>query len=124
MTEHYRPRVRYVMGPDGSPLTIADLPPQNTKRWVIRRKAEVVAGVRAGLIKPSPRAIRPLGRAKRHPVQLDEIGSLFRALPNQSQGLALHLVTKFRDQFDAVIYRRHRSDDIVAQARAEEFHDP
>ncbi len=50
MTEHYRPRVRYVIGPDGSPLTVADLPPKNTKRWVIRRKAEVVAAVRAGLI--------------------------------------------------------------------------
>ena len=46
MTEHYRPRVRYVIGPDGSPLTIADLPPADTKRWVIRRKAEVVAAVR------------------------------------------------------------------------------
>ena len=27
-----------------------DLPPPDTKRWVIRRKAEVVAGVRSGLI--------------------------------------------------------------------------
>lgn len=40
----------YVIGPDGSPLTIADLPSANTKRWVIRRKAEVVAAVRGGLI--------------------------------------------------------------------------
>jgi hypothetical protein len=31
-------------------LTIDDLPPPNTERWVIRRKAEVVAAVRAGLI--------------------------------------------------------------------------
>jgi hypothetical protein len=31
-------------------LTIADLPPRNTKRWVIRRKAEVVAAVRGGLL--------------------------------------------------------------------------
>ncbi|HEX2380155.1 MAG TPA: DUF1153 domain-containing protein, partial [Methyloceanibacter sp.] len=30
MTEHYRPRVRYVIGPDGSPLTVADLPPKDT----------------------------------------------------------------------------------------------
>ena len=50
MTEHYRPRFRYVIGPDGSPLTVADLPPKNTRRWVIRRKAEVVAAVRGGLI--------------------------------------------------------------------------
>ena len=39
-----------VIGPDGRPLTLADLPPPNTKRWVIRRKAEVVAAVRGGLI--------------------------------------------------------------------------
>ena len=51
MTEQQmRARVRYVIGPDGSPLTVADLPPRDTKRWVIRRKAEVVAAVRGGLL--------------------------------------------------------------------------
>ena len=40
----------YVIGPDGLPLTLADLPPRSTKRWVIRRKAEVVAAVRGGLL--------------------------------------------------------------------------
>lgn len=50
MTEFMRPRVKYVIGPDGSPLTIADLPPPDTRRWVIRRKAEVVAAVRGGLL--------------------------------------------------------------------------
>ena len=39
-----------VIGPAGQPLTLDDLPPPETKRWVIRRKAEVVAGVRNGLI--------------------------------------------------------------------------
>lgn len=48
--QQMRARVRYVIGPDGSPLTVADLPPKNTKRWVIRRKAEVVAAVRGGLL--------------------------------------------------------------------------
>jgi len=37
-------------GPDGNVLTMADLPSPNTKRWVIRRKAEVVAGVKGGLL--------------------------------------------------------------------------
>jgi hypothetical protein len=50
MQETNRPRVKYVIGPDGSPLTLADLPPVSTKRWVIRRKAEVVAAVRGGLL--------------------------------------------------------------------------
>lgn len=40
----------FVMGPTGERLTIDDLPPPNTKRWVIRRKAEVVAAVRGGLL--------------------------------------------------------------------------
>lgn len=39
-----------VIGPDGSPLTLADLPKPETQRWVIRRKAEVVAAVRGGLL--------------------------------------------------------------------------
>ncbi len=39
-----------VIGPDGQILTLADLPSPSTKRWVIRRKAEVVAAVRGGLI--------------------------------------------------------------------------
>ncbi|MFP3920789.1 MAG: DUF1153 domain-containing protein [Dichotomicrobium sp.] len=50
MSEHFTSRARYVIGPDGSPLTVADLPPANTRRWVIRRKAEVVAAVRGGLL--------------------------------------------------------------------------
>ncbi len=39
-----------IIGPEGRPMTEEDLPPPNTKRWVMRRKAEVVAGVRSGLI--------------------------------------------------------------------------
>lgn len=38
------------LGPGGRPITLEDLPPPGTKRWVVRRKAEVVAAVRAGLI--------------------------------------------------------------------------
>ena len=39
-----------ILGPAGRPMTINDLPPPGTQRWVMRRNAEVVAGVRAGLI--------------------------------------------------------------------------
>ena len=45
-----RETVSYVIGPDGGPLTLMDLPSPDTKRWVARRKAEVVAAVRGGLI--------------------------------------------------------------------------
>ncbi len=43
-------RSRGVIGPAGQPLTVENLPPENTVRWVIRRKAEVVSAVRNGLI--------------------------------------------------------------------------
>jgi Protein of unknown function (DUF1153) len=46
-----KPRpIAYVIGPTGDILTKEDLPPANTKRWVIRRKAEVVVAVRGGLL--------------------------------------------------------------------------
>lgn len=45
-----RSRGKFVIGPDGTPLTMADLPDANTQRWVIRRKAQVVAAVRGGLL--------------------------------------------------------------------------
>jgi hypothetical protein len=48
--DQHKTRVSYVIGPDGSPLTLANLPPSNTRRWVVRRKAEVVAAVRGGLL--------------------------------------------------------------------------
>jgi hypothetical protein len=41
---------KYVLGPRGEPLTMADLPSSNTQRWVAHRKAEVVAAVRGGLL--------------------------------------------------------------------------
>ncbi|WP_294198516.1 DUF1153 domain-containing protein [uncultured Sphingomonas sp.] len=39
-----------VIGPLGEPLTLDTLPPANTTRWVVRRKAEVVAAVSGGLL--------------------------------------------------------------------------
>ena len=41
---------RAITLPDGSVITLADLPPQNTRRWVASRKAAVVRGVIYGLI--------------------------------------------------------------------------
>ena len=50
MIEPIRRHLKYVIGPDGSPLTIADLPTPDTTRWVVSRKAQVVAAVRGGLL--------------------------------------------------------------------------
>ncbi len=38
------------IGPSRKPLTLEDLPPSDTVRWVIRRKAELVAAIRGGLL--------------------------------------------------------------------------
>ncbi len=46
----YSGRRNSVIGPAGKPLSLDDLPSPNTKRWVIRRKAEVVTAVRSGLL--------------------------------------------------------------------------
>ena len=43
-------RKGHIIGPDGMPLSLRDLPPPNTRRWVIRRKAQVVAAVKGGLL--------------------------------------------------------------------------
>jgi uncharacterized protein DUF1153 len=48
--EHDNSQPSYVIGPRGFVLTIADLPSPQKTRWVIRRKAEVVAAVRGGLL--------------------------------------------------------------------------
>ncbi len=51
-------RPAWVPGPGGSRITLADLPPPNTTRWVVRRKAEVLAAVNGGLLTASEACAR------------------------------------------------------------------
>jgi hypothetical protein len=55
-TRHVGPL--FVLGPSGERLGIDDLPPPNTRRWVIRRKAEVVSAVRGGLLSREEALVR------------------------------------------------------------------
>ena len=48
--EHQKIRPGKVIGPLGEPLPLDSLPPPQTTRWVVRRKAEVVAAVNGGLL--------------------------------------------------------------------------
>lgn len=64
---------KHVIGPCGDRLTLADLPTPDTKRWVIRRKAEVVAAVRGGLL-----SLEEAG--KRYALSPDEILSWQRCI--------------------------------------------
>ena len=50
MIEVQEIRQARVIGPLGEPLTVDTLPPPGTTRWVVRRKAEVVAAVNGGLL--------------------------------------------------------------------------
>jgi len=91
MTDLVRPRVKYVIGPDGSPLTIADLPPTNTRRWVIRRKAEVVAAVRGGLLSIEE-------ACDRYKLTVDEFLSWQRSIDKHGlPGLRATRVQEYRD---------------------------
>lgn len=77
-----------VLGPSGRPMTANDLPPPDTTRWVIRRKAEVVAGVRAGLISIEE-------ACRRYGLTLDEFQSWQRLLDRH--GLKGLRVTRVKD---------------------------
>ena len=50
MIENQKIRPAKVIGPLGESLTLETLPPPSTTRWVVRRKAEVVAAVNGGLL--------------------------------------------------------------------------
>lgn len=50
MMENQKFRPQAVIGPLGEPLTLDSLPAPGTTRWVVRRKAEVVAAVKGGLL--------------------------------------------------------------------------
>ena len=94
MTDLIRPRVKYVIGPDGSPLTIADLPPANTRRWVIRRKAEVVAAVNGGLL-----TIDEV--CERYTLTLEGFASWQRAVDRSGmQGLRVTRIQHYRDLYE------------------------
>lgn len=85
-----RGREPYVIGPDGTALTIADLPPASTKRWVIRRKAEVVAAVRGGLLSLE-------SACERYDLTAEEFASWERAIDRHGmQGLRATKVQQYR----------------------------
>ncbi|HEX9568994.1 MAG: DUF1153 domain-containing protein [Rhodospirillales bacterium] len=75
------------LSPSGKPLTLADLPRPGTKRWVARRKAEVVAAVRGGLITLQEACLR-------YRLSVDEFRSWERLL--EAHGVAGLKITQTR----------------------------
>jgi hypothetical protein len=50
MLENQKIRPASAIGPLGEPMTLESIPPPETRRWITRRKAEVVAAVHGGLL--------------------------------------------------------------------------
>ena len=74
----------------GRPLTVEDLPPADTERWVARRKAEVVAGVRDGVISLEE-------ACRRYRLSVDEYRSWERLYSRHGlEGLRTTRIKKFR----------------------------
>ena len=91
MTHQRHNRARYVIGPDGRVLTVADLPPRDTTRWVIRRKAALVAAVRGGLLSLEE-------ACERYTLTIDEFLSWQRAIDRYGpRGLRATRVQDYRE---------------------------
>jgi hypothetical protein len=82
-----------VIGPLGLPMTVADLPPPDTTRWVIRRKAEVVAAVNGGLL-----TIEQV--LERYGLTLEEFAGWQRGFDRSGmRGLRVTRIKHYRDQY-------------------------
>jgi hypothetical protein len=81
-----------VIGPDGNEVTLADLPPRDTKRWVIRRKAVVVTAVLGGLI-------TLFDACSRYNLSIEEFLGWQRAVQSHGMpGLRATRVREYRDE--------------------------
>ena len=94
MIENQKFRPAQVIGPLGEPLTIDSLPPAGTTRWVIRRKAEVVAAVNGGLVSID-------NVCERYGLSLEEFASWQRAVDRSGMpGLRVTRVQHYRDLYE------------------------
>ncbi len=94
MIENQQIRPAQVIGPLGEPLTLDDLPSPKTKRWVMRRKAEVVAAVNGGLL-----TIDEV--LERYSLTLEEFASWQRAMDRSGmKGLRVTRIQKYREEYE------------------------
>jgi hypothetical protein len=94
MLENQKIKPATVIGPLGEALTLDGLPHPTTTRWVIRRKAEVVAAVNGGLLSVDQ-------ACKRYSVSLEEFTSWQRAVERAGMpGLRVTRLKQYRDQYE------------------------
>lgn len=91
MLENMKFRPASVIGPLGELLTLETLPSPETRRWVIRRKAEVVAAVQGGLLTFDE-------ACERYSISLEELASWERTLDRSGMpGLRVTRIQNYRD---------------------------
>lgn len=94
MIENQKIRPAAVIGPLGEPLTLESLPPRDTRRWVVRRKAEVVAAVNGGLLTIDE-------ACERYDLTIEEFAAWQRAVDRSGmQGLRVTRLQHYRDLYE------------------------
>ena len=94
MIENQKIRAAQVIGPLGEPLTLASLPPPSTTRWVVRRKAEVVAAVNGGLLTVDEACAR-------YTLTLEEFATWQRAVDRSGMaGLRVTRIQHYKSLYD------------------------
>jgi hypothetical protein len=87
-------RPAQVIGPLGEPLTLDSLPPPSTSRWVVRRKAEVVAAVNGGLLSVDEACAR-------YGLSLEEFASWQRAVDRSGMpGLRVTRIQHYKSLYE------------------------
>ena len=94
MLENQKIRPAQVIGPLGEPLTLESLPPASTTRWVVRRKAEVVAAVNGGLLTFDE-------VCERYDISLEEFASWKRAVERSGMpGLRVTRIQHYKSLYE------------------------
>jgi hypothetical protein len=94
MLEAQKIRPAQVIGPLGEPLTLDSLPPRGTTRWVVRRKAEVVAAVNGGLLTVDE-------ACDRYGLSLEEFASWQRAVDRSGMpGLRVTRIQHYKSLYE------------------------
>lgn len=93
MLENQKIRPALTIGPDGEVLTKEKLPPPATTRWVSRRKAQVVAAVKGGLLTPDE-------ACERYQMSSEELETWQRSFDRAGMpGLRATRMQYYRDHF-------------------------
>jgi len=102
-----------VIGPLGEKLSAADLPPRDTSRWVVRRKAQVVAAVNGGLLTIAE-------ACERYDLTLEEFASWQRAVEREGMpGLRATRVQHYRQIHEREDRREDRREERTIDRHAD-----